>query len=67
MNIVDLSIKRPIMISMGLIALVLFGLMSYFGLPQSLFPTVESPYVTVETTYAGASPEVIETQITKKI
>jgi hydrophobic/amphiphilic exporter-1 (mainly G- bacteria), HAE1 family len=67
MNIVDLSIKRPIMISMGLIALVLFGLMSYFSLPQSLFPNISVPYVTVQTTYAGASPEVIETQITKKI
>ncbi len=67
MNIVDLSIKRPIMISMGLIALTLFGVLAYFTLPQSLFPTVKIPYVTVQTTYAGASPDVIEMQITKKI
>jgi hydrophobic/amphiphilic exporter-1 (mainly G- bacteria), HAE1 family len=67
MNIVDLSIKRPIMISMGLIACVIFGVMAYFKLPQSLLPTVTLPYVTVQTTYAGASPEVIETQVSKKI
>jgi HAE1 family hydrophobic/amphiphilic exporter-1 len=67
MNIVDLSIKRPIMISMGLVALVLFGILAYFSLPVSLFPNMSVPYVTIQTVYAGASPEVIETQISKKI
>jgi HAE1 family hydrophobic/amphiphilic exporter-1 len=67
MNIVDLSIKRPVMISMALIACVIFGLMAFFNLPQSLLPDVSMPYVTVQTVYGGASPEVIEKQITKKI
>lgn len=67
MNIVDLSIKRPVMVSMGLIACVIFGLLAYFKLPQSLLPNVSMPYVTVQTVYGGASPEVIESQITKKI
>ncbi|HOC45606.1 MAG TPA: efflux RND transporter permease subunit, partial [Syntrophorhabdaceae bacterium] len=67
MNIVDLSIKRPIMVSMGLVALVLFGILSYFSLPVSLFPNMSVPYVTIQTVYAGASPEVIETQISKKL
>jgi len=55
------------MISMGLIALVLFGIISYFTLSVSLLPNMSVPYVTVQTIYAGASPEVIETQITKKV
>lgn len=67
MNIVDLSIKRPIMISMGLIALVLFGIMAYFTLPLSLLPTLKIASITVQTVYAGASPQVIEMQISKKI
>ncbi len=67
MNIVDLSIKRPIMISMGLVALVLFGIMAYFTLPLSLLPTLKIASITVQTVYAGASPQVIEMQISKKI
>ncbi len=67
MSIVDLSIKRPIMIGMGLIACVIFGALAYFGMPQGLFPDLAIPYVTVQTVYAGASPSVIETQITKKV
>jgi hydrophobic/amphiphilic exporter-1 (mainly G- bacteria), HAE1 family len=67
MNIVDLSIKRPVLISMGLIAFVLFGIMAYFSLPLSLLPSLKIPTVTVQTVYAGASPQVIEMQISKKI
>ena len=66
MHIVDLSIKRPILISMGLIALVMFGLIAYFNMPLSLLPSIKTPYITVQTIYAGASPEVIENSITKK-
>jgi len=67
MNIVDLSIKRPIMVAMGLIACVIFGLMAYFTLPVSLFPDIKVPMVTVQTVYPGASPQIIESQISKKI
>ena len=55
------------MVSMGLLALVLFGLLAYFSIPVSLFPDMSLPYVTVQTVYAGASPQIIETEITKKI
>ena len=67
MNIVDLSIKRPILILMVLLAFFLFGLLSFFTIPISLFPDLSIPYVAIETVYAGASPDIIETQITKKI
>ncbi|ACF15172.1 acriflavin resistance protein [Chloroherpeton thalassium ATCC 35110] len=67
MTIADLSIKRPIMMSMFLIVFALFGSMAYFGMPLDLFPVVNIPYITVKTTYAGAGPKEIETQITKKI
>jgi len=67
MSLADLSIKRPIMMSMFLIVFALFGTMSYFGMPLDLFPVVDIPYITVQTTYSGAGPKEIETQITKKI
>lgn len=67
MDIVDTSIKRPVLVSMVLIALMLFGVIAYKQMSLSLLPTVKTPYVTVQTIYAGASPEVIENQITKKV
>ena len=67
MIISDLSIKRPIMMSMFLLVLVLFGGIAYFSLNVDLMPDVDIPVVTVQTVYAGAGPQEIETQVTKKI
>jgi HAE1 family hydrophobic/amphiphilic exporter-1 len=63
----DLSIKRPVMMSMLLVALLLFGFIGYSNLPLTLMPNFKIPYVTVQTIYAGTAPQEIETQITKKI
>lgn len=67
MSIADLSIKRPVMITMIMAALLLFGIMSFSKLPLDLMPSVDLPYVTVQTVYAGATPQQIEELITKKI
>lgn len=67
MNIVDLSIKRPVMTIMVLAALIIFGVFAYISLPVGLMPEVKSPTVTIQTVYPGASPRIIETQVTKKI
>ena len=67
MNVVDLSLKRPIMVSMALAACIIFGIAAYISMPLMLIPDAKLPYVTVRTIYAGASPDVIETQITKKV
>jgi hydrophobic/amphiphilic exporter-1 (mainly G- bacteria), HAE1 family len=63
----DLSIKRPVMTTMFLAALLLFGVISFLGLALNLMPEMDIPYVTVQTIYTGASPEQIEAQITRKI
>ena len=67
MSIAGLSIKRPVMVSMVILALVLFGVLSYTGMSLNIVPSVNIPYVLVQTTYPGASPDLIESQITKKI
>jgi len=67
MHIVDLSIKRPVAVLMGCLALIIFGLLAYFRLPVSLLPDVSVPVVTIQVVYPGSSPLSIETQITKKI
>ncbi len=67
MSIIDLSIKRPVLVSMFLLVFVVFGAIAYFNIPLSLIPTPKIPYVTVQTIYPGAGPLVIESQVTKKI
>jgi len=52
---------------MVLIALLLFGVLGFKNLPLNLMPDAKLPYVTIQTVYAGASPEQIESLITKKI
>src|SRR5579884_4303977 len=49
------------------VALALVGVGSYLALPINEFPNVNIPVVTVTTTYAGANPQEIETQITRPI
>ena len=63
----NISIKRPIMISMFLIAFVVFGALAYFGLTLNMMPDVDIPVVTVQTIYPGAGPNEMEIQVTKKI
>ena len=63
----DLSIKRPVFASMMMLALVVLGLFSYRRLNIDQFPDVEFPFLVVQTRYAGASPESVEREVTKKI
>lgn len=62
-----LSVDRPVLITMMIMVLVVFGLLAYFELPLSLMPEFKIPYVSVSTVYPGAGPREIETQITKVI
>ncbi len=63
----DISIKRPVLIAMVMIGLLLFGVLGFMNLPLNLMPDVEIPYITIQTIYPGAAPEQIEDLITKKI
>ncbi|MDD3124470.1 MAG: efflux RND transporter permease subunit [Candidatus Kapabacteria bacterium] len=67
MFLVKVSIKRPVMMTMIIAALLLFGVIAYNNMPMNSMPDVEIPYVTIQTVYGGAGPKEIEGQITKKI
>ncbi|MFP4232182.1 MAG: efflux RND transporter permease subunit [Spirochaetaceae bacterium] len=62
-----LSIRRPVLMTMVLAALLLFGAISFTGLPLNLMPDAEVPFVTIQTTYPGADPEQVSSQITELI
>ncbi len=67
MWLTDVSIRRPIFIIMFVLALIVLGWQSRSRMPAELNPSIDFPYVTVITTYAGAGPNEIETLVTEPI
>jgi HAE1 family hydrophobic/amphiphilic exporter-1 len=67
MFLAKVSIKRPIMTTMGILVFLIFGLLAYFTLNLNLQPDVKIPYVTISTIYPGAGPKEIETLVSKPI
>ena len=67
MRIVDLSVDRKVTVTMLTLIVILGGLISYTQLGLDLLPDIEFPMVSVVTVYSGASPEDIESILTKPI
>jgi HAE1 family hydrophobic/amphiphilic exporter-1 len=63
MKLVDIAIKKPVTVTVGVILLVMFGLISLFRIPIQLTPNVDMPEVSVETFWNGASPLEVEREI----
>ena len=63
----DLSIKRPVLTTCVMLALVVLGLFSIKGLGLDSFPKIDLPVVTVSVIYPGASPDAVEQDVVKKI
>lgn len=61
------SIRRPVAVGMFVVAVVIFGVVSFSRLPLNLLPDISYPTLTVETRYAGAAPGEVETLITKPV
>ena len=61
------SLKNPVFATMVMLALVVLGLFSLQRLQVDQFPNVDFPVVVVTAEYPGASPEVVESEVTKKI
>ncbi|MGB7759445.1 MAG: efflux RND transporter permease subunit [Bryobacteraceae bacterium] len=66
-KLAQLCIRRPVFATMLILSLVVVGVFSYFSLGVDLFPKVDIPSVAVIVADLGASPEEIETEITKKV
>jgi HAE1 family hydrophobic/amphiphilic exporter-1 len=61
------SIANPVMATMVMLALVVLGLFSFQRLKVDQFPNVEFPTVVVSVDYPGASAEIVETEVTRKV
>lgn len=63
----DLSIRRPVFITMIMLGLFVLGMFALRRLAVDEFPNVDLPVVTVTTTWPGAGPESVESDLSKKI
>ncbi len=67
MNISTLSIKRPVLALVMNILIILFGGIGYMYLGIREFPSIDPAQVSVQTNYAGANADIIESQITEPL
>src|SRR5579863_6338155 len=67
MTLTELSIKRPTLIIIIFTALGVLGFFSFGQLKYELLPKISSPVVTISTIYPGASPQEVESSVTKHI
>lgn len=67
MMLSDISVRRPVFAAVAAIVLCVIGAAAFFFLPVRELPDVDPPIVSVSTSYAGASAEVIENRITEPI
>ena len=67
MPLAKLAIKQPVFITMVLLAITLVGILSYTHMGVELYPDMSNPVVMVGVSFPGASPQDVETQVTKPL
>lgn len=63
-SIINFSVEKAITVFMVVIAIIVFGVVSFNRITTDLFPDVNLPYAVVITTYPGATPEEVEQEVT---
>lgn len=61
------SVRKPLTVFMAVIVAIVLGVVSYTRMTPDLMPSIDLPYVVVVTSYPGATPEKVETVISKPI
>ncbi|MEY3560121.1 MAG: hypothetical protein RIS12_554, partial [Bacteroidota bacterium] len=67
MNIAELSLRRPVLAIVMNILIVLFGIIGFQFLGVRDYPAIDPPNISVRTSYPGANPDIVETQITEPL
>ncbi|MBC8128650.1 MAG: efflux RND transporter permease subunit, partial [Gloeobacteraceae cyanobacterium ES-bin-144] len=67
MSLSEISIRRPVLAIVMSLIIVLFGITGFFFLGVREYPAVDPPIITVKTSYPGANPDVIASQITEPL
>jgi multidrug efflux pump len=67
MNISELSLRRPVLAIVLNIIIIVFGVIGFKFLGVRDYPAIDPPNINVRTSYGGANPDIIETQITEPL
>ncbi|MDH8702093.1 multidrug efflux pump [Dysgonomonadaceae bacterium PH5-43] len=67
MNISELSIRRPVLSTVFILVILIFGYIGFTSLGVREYPNVDNPIITVSASYPGANADVVETQITEPL
>ncbi|HZI01581.1 MAG TPA: efflux RND transporter permease subunit, partial [Flavisolibacter sp.] len=67
MNISELSLRRPVLAIVLNIVIIVFGIIGFTFLGVRDYPAIDPPNINVRTSYGGANPDIIETQITEPL
>jgi len=67
MNISELSLKRPVLATVMNLLIILFGVIGYYFLAVRDYPAIDPPIITVSTSYTGANPDIMESQISEPL
>ena len=65
--IAKFSVKKAYTVIVGIILVLILGIVAYTKMTVDLLPDMELPYAVVVTSYPGASPEAVETSVTKPV
>ena len=66
MDLIKFSIQRPVTAAVMVILIVLFGIIGFSKLPVQLAPDTDLPEIEVQTSWPGASPNELETEVVEK-
>ncbi|HTN04139.1 MAG TPA: efflux RND transporter permease subunit [Planctomycetaceae bacterium] len=66
MTLVESYVRNPVKVTVGVLLVALFGVISLLQMPMQLTPEVQIPTLTIETTWPGASPQEVEQEIIRE-
>ncbi|MBN9412711.1 MAG: efflux RND transporter permease subunit [Candidatus Paracaedimonas acanthamoebae] len=67
MNLTDICIRRPVLSTVMSLVIILLGIVTWTRLQVRQYPNVDEPKISIITQFEGASPEIIEAQVTKPL
>ena len=62
-----ISVKKPYTVIVGIILVIALGFISFQNMTTDLLPSMDLPYIIVYTTYVGATPEKVESDVTRPL
>ena len=62
-----ISVKKPMTVLVAVVLVLVLGIVSFFKMTPDLLPNMDFPYAVIMTTYAGQTPEAVETTVSKHL